>query len=92
MITSLDLSKAQVIQETLAALDYLGNELVIPPMYSCLQMGGFCFSNILAYYANHQLEPPKELEEFMKFLPKLQENLNGVIELQYLTLNTQGTA
>lgn len=92
MTIPLDIYKASINAETLHTLDYLGTELSIPPMFSCLHMGGFCFSNVLAYYEAHGKEPPKELVDFMKSYPAVMDSLQEVIQQQFLLLNTQGTA
>lgn len=88
----IETDKVRITDETLKTLEHLGEERNIPPMLSCLHMGGFCFSNVYAYYAKHDKEPPKELEEFIQYYPKLLESLKDVIEEQYLILHSKGNA
>lgn len=85
--------KFQVHSETLKMLDFFAEELAIPPMLSCLLVGGFSFANVLAYYEHNNKEPPKELVEFMaNVYPAIMEEQRETILQQYIMLNTEGTA
>lgn len=85
--------KAQVHLEAMKLLDFFQEELGIPPVFACLQMGGFCVSSLKAYYEMHDLTPPDEVVNFMETIyPKMLADLNSAIENQFLMINTQGTA
>lgn len=84
--------RGQINSETLKLLDFLQEELSIPPMLACLQIGGFCFSNVLAYYKSKGIEPPEALVKLIETdYPTMLADLNDTIEMQYLMINTQGT-
>lgn len=71
----------------------LQEEHRIPPMFSCLHLGGFCFANIIASYQRLEKEPPKELLNFMeKVFPMILKDQEEMISEQFLTLNTDGSA
>lgn len=85
--------KAQLNVEALKMLDLLQNEYAIPPLFSCIHLGGFYLANILAYYKHNDLEPPKELEAlFNTIIPQMVKDHSNVIAEQYLRMNTEGTA
>ena len=83
-------------QATMAAvdtIDYLTEEHAVPPLFTCLHLGGFFISSVLATYRSQGIEPPAELVEFVdKTYPKLMSDQQMAIEKQYLTLTTEGTA
>lgn len=73
--------------------EYLQEEERIPPMYSTFHIGGVCLANIIAVYKRQEMEPPKELVDFLeKTYPTLLKDQEGFIMEQYLQLNTEGSS
>jgi hypothetical protein len=84
---------SEINKELPGFFEYLQEECQLPPMFTCLHIGGYCFANILAAYERQGKEPPEELVKFMsETYPALIKSQNDIILDQYLTLNTSGTA
>lgn len=85
--------KTQLNIEAGKTLDCMQAEYQIPPLFSCIHLGGFYLANVLAYYKHNNLEPPKALEElFNTLLPQMLKDHKDTMAQQFLRLNTEGTA
>lgn len=86
-------NKKLVVDETNNMVEKLTTEYAVSPAYSCIQIGAYCFAQIAAIYTNQGKKIPKDLEKFLNTTyPKLLSEHTGLINEQYIMLNTEGTA
>ena len=90
---NIDDNKAPVYEEASNLVELLQNEYKVPPMFTFIELANFCLVNIQSAYKRRDKELPPELKAFVEtVLPKIKQEHTDLINEQYLSLNTSGTA